>query len=154
MHDVGVGVSRGNEMTKYPNETWCTIDRQYKTITVSEDQPGTFVCRIPRLSGANVFLVNQYGYSVLDNLTLAQYVHVDPSVHDLNNSKSYRFDITWTEDRNIQEQLRVIQCRANFQKSVYTRSTPMVSINFATGEQGASLLSYNCYVKIIYEFLP
>lgn len=145
MH-VGVGVSRNNEMT-CPNETWCQIEHQYETITVSKGQSGRIICTIPRLLGRDVFLLNQYGDPVLDELQKYVKKVWDGSSDRCNHA--YHFNVTWVEDRDIQEKLRVIQCRANFQGIPYTYSSAMVSINFATGEQGVSLLqNYVKYTKL------
>ena len=146
MH-VGVGVSQGNEMTRCPNETWCEIDNPYKTITVSEGQPERIVCRIPSLRGRDILLLNQDGDPVLHDSRLSQYVK---SVWDGKSgcNHTYHFHVTWTEDRDIQEKLRVIQCRANFPGIRHTYSSAMVRISFTTGEQGVSLL------KNYVNFLP
>ena len=49
---------------------------------------------------------------------------------------SYRVNISWTSNMDIRQQLKAIQCVANFECRVRPFKTAIVNINFLDNEQG------------------
>jgi hypothetical protein len=61
---------------------------------------------------------------------ISKYVSFKQTVPSMNNITRYQLNITWTQDQTVQEQLRVIQCVANFQGRTNPCRTSMVTIDF------------------------
>ena len=52
--------------------------------------------------------------------------HSQPSKKEVQ----YRLEINWTDDRQVQEQLKLLQCVANFEGSTHPCRTPVVIVDF------------------------
>ena len=64
-------------------------------------------------------------------------VNLYPSVTvDSVTQRRYRINISWTFDKDIRQQLKVIQCIANFECQSRPYKTAVNGINFLDNEQG------------------
>ena len=57
-----------------------------------------------------------------------------------HTQSSYHVNISWTFDKDIREQLKVIQCIANFQCRTRPFNTSVISINFLDYEVQQGML--------------
>jgi hypothetical protein len=95
-------------------------------------------CTIPSTSdseSSSVNFVNQLGNFVTGLLNVNSY----PPVIDDSSSPAlsiYRYNISWTSDKDVREKLKVVQCVANFEGRSRPFKTSVVSINFLDNEQG------------------
>lgn len=64
---------------------------------------------------------------------IAKYVSFKQVAPSMNNITRYQLNITWTQDQIVREQLRVIQCVANFQGRTNPCRTSIVMIDFEEG---------------------
>lgn len=118
----------------------------YAKLNVSEEHPGRIVCTIRNLPGSNAVIVNQHGTEVIDHQNLSNYLEFHNERTDTNIS--YHLNITWTQDRRIQEELKVIQCIASFPHcSNDPCRTSIVNISFVE-KQLEGIFSIVVYVGI------
>ena len=122
-------------------ETWCEISPKYTTVKVREGEPGQIVsCAIPDLPGSSVEIVNQLGNVVHMRREISKHVSFKQVVPSIDNVTRYQLNITWTRDQSVHEQLRVIQCVANFQGRTNPCRTSMVTIDFEESSKRGILL--------------
>lgn len=116
-------------------ERWCQISPSYTTLNINPGHSETIICTIPPTPGAwsTVNFVNQFGRHVTD-LGNVNFYLIDSS--SSVTETSYHVNISWTFNKDIREQLKVIQCVANFQCRTQSCKTSIVSINFTDIEQG------------------
>ena len=61
---------------------------------------------------------------------VSKYVSFKQVVPSMDNVTRYQLNITWTEDQIVHEQLKVLQCVANFQGRTNPCRTSIVIIDF------------------------
>ena len=116
-------------------EGWCEITPAYDTLKIDPEHSETIICTIPSTPGAfsTVNFVNQFGNRVTNLQNVDLYLIDESSSH---TQSSYHVNISWTLDKDTREQLKVIQCVANFECRTRPFKTSVISINFIDYEQG------------------
>ena len=121
-------------------ERWCEISPAlaYTTLNIDADHSKMINCTIPSTSSSEsstVNFVNQFGDLVanLPNVDLYPPVIDDSRSPTVSN---YHIRIRWTSDKDIREQLKVIQCVANFECSSRPFKTSVISLNFLDNGEG------------------
>ena len=115
-------------------ERWCEIYPASTTLNISPGDSKVITCTIPSTPGT-VNFCNQFGNPV----TSLPNVDLYPPVIDDSDScaqMSYRVNISWTVDKHIREQLKIVQCAASFEGISRPSWTSVVSINFLDSEKG------------------
>ena len=85
-----------------------------------------------------------------------------PAVGESNSrtQASYRVNISWTVDKHIREQLKVVQCVATFEGRTHPFRTSVLGVNFLDSEQEqgmprmVSVLSEGCHIIIPWVKFP
>ena len=110
-------------------ENWCKLSPPSRTLLeVSKNHPGRITCIIPD-NGLDIWIVNQFGQRVRRDAALQQYVtHVSTDIKPTN--KSFELEISWPEDSEIQERLKILQCIAFFYQAKHPCRTSLVNIDF------------------------
>ena len=133
MHGVNKHLSSPCAGKPLCRETWCQITPQYTTIYVKEGQSEQIVCSIPDISGSTVEFVNQYGHGIVHTRGLkdvSNYVSFSRLSPTTDNVTRYQLNITWTDDVLVREQLKLLQCIANFQGRTNPCRTSVVFVDF------------------------
>ena len=136
-------------------ELWCQINPTYTTLDINPGHSETINCTLPSTPGAwsTINFVNQLGRRVTDLPNVDLY-RIDSS--SSGAEKTFHVNISWTLDKDIREQLKVIQCKANFQCRSRPYNSSVVSINFVDIEQGMlyalriQFLMASAFTKIYY----
>ena len=121
-------------------ERWCEISPAlaYTTLNIDPGHSEMIICTVPSTSESRtVNFVNQFGKYVTHLTNVDSY----PTVIDDSRSPAvlnYRVRIRWTSDKDIREQLKIIQCVANFDHECSSRpfKTSVISINFLDNGEG------------------
>ena len=97
---------------------------------VSEGRPARITCVIPNLPGSTVTIVNHLGSRVLDKSSnVSDYTQL--TIERTDDVSYYHLNFTWTRDSYVREQLKIIQCIANFQGSTHPCKTSVVNVMFS-----------------------
>ena len=134
LHILSLILSIGEESCSGATERWCEISPAYTTLDINPGQSEIITCTIPSTAeSSTINFVNQFGNLVTDlpNVNLYPSVTVDSVTQ-----RRYRINISWTFDKDIRQQLKVIQCIANFECQSRPFKTAINSINFLDNEQG------------------
>lgn len=136
---------------------WCRISPPYyATVNVNITHPGRVVCTIPRSTGQDIYVKNQFGEDVRSHPILKSYVHQisDPSsgLQD-SGERNYDLEIRWSHDTDIQERLKILQCEGLFHGINYVCKTSIVNINFMQGEPEGKVILIHSVVQLIHTIL-
>ena len=123
-------------------ETWCEVSPKYTTVKIREGKPGQIVCAIPDLPGSSVEVVNQLGNVVHIRREVSKYVSFKQALPSIDNVTHYQLNITWTQDEIVREQLKVLQCVANFQGRTNPCRTSIVMIDFEEGSKPGTFRNF------------
>lgn len=126
------------------------MDPLYGRVKVSKEQPGRVVCIVPNLDGRTLEFVNHQGNDVNDRRrNVSNYLELEQVLQSASDEIQYQLSIKWTGDQYIQEQLKVLQCIANFQGSTHPCKTSVVLVNFEVSSNPGMLKSVTMLSAII-----
>lgn len=114
-------------------ENWCRlVPTSRSLLEVSKNQPGRITCTISS-NGRDIWIVNQFGERVRRDKNLQH--HIRQISSDIKpENRSFELEISWPEDRETQERLRILQCIAFFYRSKHPCRTSLVNIKFVQEE--------------------
>lgn len=72
---------------------------------------------------------------------VSKYLELEQVLQPTSNEIQYQLNVNWTGDRYIQEQLKVVQCIANFQGSTHPCKTSVVLVEFEVSSNPGVLKS-------------
>lgn len=90
-------------------------------------------------------MVNQYGEDIRKDSVLSNYLeHVKTSINPAN--KSFVLDVKWTNDKEIQERLRILQCISFYYGLRHPCRTSLVNVRFSK-EKGKLIIAGHLVIQ-------
>lgn len=88
-------------------------------------------------------------YNRRRNPEISNHVKLEQRSLPSRNIVQYHLNINWTSNRQVQKQLNVLQCVANFEGSTHPCRTPVVIVDFIEVSSPGMLKSYINTITII-----